>query len=149
MNNLAYSDSKALSQNGFYRYGYSFSGWATNANGTGSSYSNKQTVSKLSATPNGKVTLYAKWTPVTYNVYYTLFGSTATLARTYNIESPTFTLTTPSYEGYTFKGWVGGIDMSDREVHGKTYDNPTANVSIEKGSYGDQFFRAIFTKNHQ
>ena len=149
MNNLAYSDSKALSQNGFYRYGYSFSGWIGNANGSGSSYSNKQTVSKLSATPNGKVTLYAKWTPVTYKVYYTLFGSNATLARTYNIESPTFTLHTPSYEGYTFKGWVGGIDMSDREVHGKTYDNPTANVSIEKGSYGDHFFRAIFAKNHQ
>lgn len=149
MNNLAYSDSKVLSQNGFYRYGYSFSGWAGNANGNGSSYSDKQTVSKLSSTPNGKVTLYAKWTPVTYKVYYTLFGSTATLTRTYNIEMPTFTLNKPSYEGYTFKGWVGGIDMSDREVHGKTYDNPTMNVSIEKGSYGDHFFRAIFTKNHQ
>lgn len=149
MNNLAYSDSKVLSQNGFYRYGYSFSGWTGNANGSGSSYFDKQTVSKLSSTPNGKVTLYAKWTPVTYKVYYTLFGSNATLARTYNIESPTFTLNTPSYEGYTFKGWVGGIDMSDREVHGKTYDNPTASVSIEKGSYGDHFFRAIFTKNHK
>ena len=150
MNNLAYSDSKTLSQNGFYRYGYSFSGWTGNANGTGSSYSNKQTVSKLSATPNGKVTLYAKWTPVTYKIYYTLFGSNATLARTYNIESPTFTLHTPSYEGYTFKGWVGGIDKKDpvRDANGKIYSTPTGSITIPKGTYGDYFFRAVFEKNH-
>ena len=49
--------SQALSANGFYRDGYTFSGWNTAANGNGISYSNRQTI-----TVNSNMTLYAQWT---------------------------------------------------------------------------------------
>lgn len=148
--NIPYTTAKNLTANGFYRNGYSFSGWTGNANGTGSSYSNKQSVSKLSATPNGVVNLYVKWTPVTYHIYYTLYGSSTTVSRSYTIESATFILPKPSLNGYIFKGWIGGIDKKDpvHDANGKTYSTPTANITIPKGTYGDYFFRAVFEKNH-
>lgn len=137
--NIPYTTAKNLTANGFYRDGYSFTGWTGNTNGTGSSYSNQQTVSKLSATPNGVVNLYA-----------TLYGSSATVARSYNIESTSFTLPKPSLNNYTFKGWIGGIDKKDpvRDANGKTYSSSTASITVPKGTYGDYFFRAVFEKNH-
>lgn len=39
-----------------------FSGWNTKANGSGTSYSNGQSVKNLTSTNNGSVTLYAQWT---------------------------------------------------------------------------------------
>ncbi len=40
---------------------YEFVGWNTAANGTGDSYENDQSVSNLTADPNGAVILYAQW----------------------------------------------------------------------------------------
>ena len=49
--------SQALSANSFYRDGYTFSGWNTSANGLGTSYYDRQTI-----TINSNITLYAQWT---------------------------------------------------------------------------------------
>ena len=49
--------SQALSANSFYRDGYTFSGWNTSANGLGTSYYDRQTI-----TINSNMTLYAQWT---------------------------------------------------------------------------------------
>lgn len=40
---------------------YAFDGWNTAADGTGTDYSDEQSVSNLTATSGGTVTLYAKW----------------------------------------------------------------------------------------
>jgi uncharacterized repeat protein (TIGR02543 family) len=48
--------STALKTNTFTRTGYTFDGWNTNANGTGTSYTNGQNVSL-----NSDTTLYAQW----------------------------------------------------------------------------------------
>ena len=96
------------------------------------------------------VTLYAQWSINTYHVYYTLYGSSASVKRTYVITDNVFTLPTPTLTGYTFKGWIGGIDKTDplRDASGKTYSTPTGSITIPKGTYGDYFFRAVFEKNH-
>lgn len=62
-----YNSAKALTANGFTRTGYTFAGWNTAANGSGTSYSNQQSVTNLTATNGGTVTLYAQWT---INQYY-------------------------------------------------------------------------------
>ena len=49
---------KALNANTFTREGYKFEGWNTKADGTGTNYSDGQTVINLG---NGNVTLYARW----------------------------------------------------------------------------------------
>ena len=41
---------------------WTWNGWNTNASGTGTNYSNQQSVKNLTATDNATVTLYAKWT---------------------------------------------------------------------------------------
>ncbi|MDR3339363.1 MAG: InlB B-repeat-containing protein [Candidatus Symbiothrix sp.] len=59
-----YDVAKNLTANGFTKTGYTFAGWATSATGA-VVYSNSQSVSNLTATNNGTVTLYAKWTAST------------------------------------------------------------------------------------
>jgi uncharacterized repeat protein (TIGR02543 family) len=48
----------ALTANAFTRAGYSFAGWTTAANGSGTAYADK-----ASYLFNASVTLYAQWTP--------------------------------------------------------------------------------------
>ena len=69
MNDQTFTDGEAqtLTANAFTRSGYNFSGWNTVANGSGSSYTDGQSVT---ATDN--MTLYAQWTPTgTYSVSMT------------------------------------------------------------------------------
>ena len=70
-----YDREAPLSPNGFTKYGYTFSGWATSANGS-VMYTDEQTVKNLVSDANGSITLYAKWTANTYTVtYYNSNGS--------------------------------------------------------------------------
>ena len=55
-----YGTAKALTANTFTRSGYTFSGWATTASGA-VAYTDKQSVSNLSATDKATVNLYAVW----------------------------------------------------------------------------------------
>lgn len=57
----AYDEPKNLTANGFQRSGYTFVGWNTKADGTGDSYADGQSVTNLSDTDGGNVTLYAQW----------------------------------------------------------------------------------------
>lgn len=59
-----YDVAKTLTKNSYVRLGYEFIGWNTKADGTGTSYSNEQSVSKLTITAEGIVTLYAQWNPL-------------------------------------------------------------------------------------
>lgn len=65
-------EQKALSEKTFTRSGYVFNGWNTLADGSGTSYTDKQIVKNLK-TENSNITLYAQWNEielgetVTYN----------------------------------------------------------------------------------
>lgn len=67
---FTYGKAQSLSANTFTRTGYTFAGWATHSDGD-RQYTDGQTVSNLTATQNGTVTLYAKWSLV----YYALTAS--------------------------------------------------------------------------
>ncbi|MDO4533794.1 MAG: SpaA isopeptide-forming pilin-related protein, partial [Coriobacteriia bacterium] len=58
-----YGTAKNLTANGYTRDYYSFVNWNTKADGTGTSYTDCQSVRNLTATNNGTVTLYAIWKP--------------------------------------------------------------------------------------
>ena len=140
------------------RTGYTFTGWFDAASGGTKVYNADGTCvrgtkyfdSNGNSLMTSDVTLYAQWSINTYHIYYTLYGSSGTLKRTYTITDNAFTLPTPSLNSYTFKGWIGGIDKKDpvRDANGKTYSSPTGSITIPKGTYGDYFFRAVFEKNH-
>ena len=103
-----YGTAKALTANGFSKTGYSFTGWNTAANGSGDSYSDKQSVSTL--TTGSEIELFAQWGTATYQVIFDANGGTFASGnfdpRNYTIGSsytlPTGTITR---SGYVFLGW--------------------------------------------
>jgi len=64
------------------RTGYTFGGWWTATNGSGTQYT-------PATVATGDITLYAKWTPITYTVVYngngSTSGSTASSSHTYDV----------------------------------------------------------------
>ena len=85
------------------RTNYTFDGWYTGANGTGTK------VTAISASEYGNKTYYAKWTPVTYTVKFdpnggNFIGSTAVKSETYSY-GETAVLPTPVKDSMVFTGW--------------------------------------------
>lgn len=89
--------------------GYTFAGWNTAANGTGTAYAAGGTTSAITA----NTTFYAQWTEKTgYSVsFYDAFGQTGDGSQVGTTQSgkkwtDSITLpTTPSKTGYNFAGW--------------------------------------------
>jgi len=95
-----------LSLNTYTRTGYLFGGWNTNAGGTGTNYANGAQVTNL-ASGGGSITLYAKWTPVTYTISFNSNGGSgdmASLMMTYD-KSATLPANGFTRSGYNFTGW--------------------------------------------
>ena len=138
---FTYDVAKSLTTVGFSRIGYTFSGWNTKADGTGTSYADKQSVSNLSSTSGAVVNLYAQWAVNSYGV--TLNAKGGTIASGHDVTSYTYgvgaTLPTSDYiakTGYTFGGW---------------YDNEactgTAVTAISTTATGAKTFYAKWTAN--
>ena len=100
-------------------------------------YKDKANVSNLTATDGATVTLYAKWTPISYTIYYHLYGgelpSEESNPASYNVETNTFTLVNPTRMGYDFTGWTGS--------NGST---PRTTVTIKKGSTENLHYTAHY-----
>ena len=105
MANQTSGSSAALTSNQYTRPNYTFSGWTTVPNGSGTAYANGATYA-FGASTN----LYAQWTPITYTVTFNSHnpsgGSSTTSTQTGNVTSATgLTANTFSYTGYNFTGW--------------------------------------------
>lgn len=125
-----YGDSKALTANAFTRTGYTFAGWNTKADGTGTSYTDKQSVSNLSSTDGGSVTLYAQWTAKDITINWNANGGSVTpTSSTYTYDGDAITLPTPSYAGHRFLGWFtaanGGTQITNVGTTNKPYTTVT------------------------
>ena len=131
-----YDTAQELFENAYTRKGYNFDGWNSKANGSGTPYTDKQSVKNLSATQDEVVTLYAQWQIITYTIGYDLAGGTVATPNPteYTVETATFTLTNPTRKGYNFDGWTGtGLST------------PTKTVTIEKGSIENRTYTANWT----
>lgn len=120
-----HGETLALSSDKPTRTGYTFAGWNTKADGTGSNYA-----SGANYTSNSATTLYAKWTPNTYTISYNANGGSGTMAnqtKQHGVEqtlrSNTFTRT-----GYNFKNYNTASNGSGTSYSsGGAY---TANASV-------------------
>ena len=94
------------------RTGYTFGGWYTDSNFTGTAET------KISTTATGAKTYYAKWTANTYTVTYN--KNSGTITNESNYTSYTYgtglTLPTPTRTGYTFGGWYTGSGLTGTAV---------------------------------
>lgn len=125
---FTYDQSQALqtmASLGFTNNGYTFKGWSTAENGTGTAYTDGQSVKNLCG--EGSITLYAQWQPISYTISYTLGvgGSGNTNPTSYNITTNDIVLKDPStiHPGFQFIGW---------------YDGSTKVTTIQKGSTGNR-----------
>lgn len=113
---LIYDQAVNLTANAFSRTGYTFAGWNTKADGTGTSYADKASVKNLAT--GGTITLYAQWTANKYTVKFNGNGadelSTASKEVTYN--STYGELPNSIRAGYNFIGWYtqpeGGVAIT-------------------------------------
>ena len=118
--NLYFAGNQAtVKANEFTRAGYTFARWNTKADGTGTNYALDEKVTM----GNENVTLYAQWTANTHTVTYTdgedeaVFSNVAKTG-TYGKAIPKYNdeNTSPTRDGYAFKGWtssVSGITPAD------------------------------------
>jgi uncharacterized repeat protein (TIGR02543 family) len=83
-----YDAEQALTPNTATRASYTFVGWNTKEDGSGTSYADGAKVKNLTATANATVVLYAIWTPNKYTVKYNgnnhTIGSTKDSEHTYD-----------------------------------------------------------------
>lgn len=120
-----YNESLTLSSTNPTRTGYTFAGWNTNSSGTGTNYS-----AGGAYTGNAAVTLYAKWTAITYTVSYNANGGTGAPGNQTKTYGQTLTLssTVPTRTNYNFKGWATSASATTPNYQpGGSY---TANAAI-------------------
>lgn len=119
-----YGASLKLSSTKPTRTGYTFDGWYANASGTGTKYNPGDTY-----TSNAALTLYAKWTLITYKVTYNANGGSGAPAQQTKNYGQTLTLssTKPTKSNYNFMGWATSATGSVAYTSGASY---TTNAAI-------------------
>ena len=107
--------SEALSTNAFTNNDCSFGGWNTQADGSGTSYTNREIVSNL-GNDGDVITLYAQWIePIHYYVHFDANGGTGTMTdQEFTYDGIPVPLNPNEFirEGYVFKGWNTAADGS-------------------------------------
>lgn len=101
-----------LTANAFTKKGYTFAGWATEADGK-VVYTDGVEVSNLTPVNNGTATLYAKWTPNQYTVtlkideehHGSLEGKTTSQRVTYDAATETVPYLPKGEDGYALMGY--------------------------------------------
>lgn len=118
---FVYNVEQNLTANAFTKTGYTFESWNTNEDGTGTKYTNEQTVKNLVPTPDGVLTLYAQWVPNEYLLIFNANGGKGAMPiqtlkydETQEIQDNTLTR-----EGYIFSGWNLSADGTDTSYANK------------------------------
>ena len=131
----AYGVSQALTANAFTRTGYTFEGWNTKADGTGTSYTDNQSVSNLSSTDGATITLYAQWAEIPANNHNITYTTQAT-GWTYGNSNPTtaeegaiVTFEVIPTPGYTVTVTSSDVSLSKND-NTYTFTMPTKDVTI-------------------
>lgn len=115
-----YNETLVLSSTVPTRTGYTFNGWNTKADGTGTNYAKG-----ANYTANAAVTLYAKWTINTYTVSYNAnggSGSVSSQTKTYGVN---LTLASSGFTRsyYTLDGWATSASGAKAYNLGGTYSS--------------------------
>ena len=115
----------ALTANAYQKEGYTFDGWNTKADGSGTAYKDKEKVASLTSEDKSTVILYAVWKEKSttdpdegdkeYKITYVLNGGVNNKDNpdSYSIESDVV-LKDPTREGYRFTGWFTDKAMKNR-----------------------------------
>ena len=127
--NIVYDTTTALTKNEYTKKGYSFNGWNTKADGSGTKYADEADVTNLSYTDGDTITLYAQWSANPYKLTFNANkGSCSEASRMVKYDSTYGVLPTATRIGYAFDGWYtlenNGVKVTKdtvmQSVHGET-----------------------------
>ncbi|MCQ2530952.1 MAG: InlB B-repeat-containing protein [Lachnospiraceae bacterium] len=161
MTDVAYDTSYNLSANTYARTGYTFTGWNTKRDGSGTAYAEGAAIKNLTSTNNGTVYLYAQWKVNTYKIVFspnydyskdTNFKAMASMTgRKYDVA---YTLTANIYarKGYHFVGWNTKKDGSGKSYKdGASVKNLTATNGASVYLYAQwalNTYKVVFSPNY-
>ena len=112
----AIGQSATIPNVGFSRTGYTFTGWNTSPDGTGTAYRPNATIQFAAQ----NITLYAQWKVRSYSVNFDSNGGSAVASQSVKYGSKASRPTDPTRAGHTFQGWYTSRDG------GSKYDFGTA-----------------------
>jgi len=103
---VTYGSSAKLTKNTFKYKGYTFAGWNTKADGSGTTYKDGSAVKSFIAENGTTIKLYAQWKTEKYTITYNLKGgkNNTKNPKNYYVTS-TIKLKNPTKTGYKFMGW--------------------------------------------
>ena len=141
--NIAYDTTTALTKNGYTKKGYSFNGWNTKADGSGTKYADEADVTNLSYTDGDTITLYAQWSANPYKLTFDANkGSCSEASRMVKYNSTYGVLPTATRIGYTFDGWYtlenNGVKVTKDTVMQSVYGE-TVHAHWNANSYNIRF----------
>ena len=123
---FTYGVEQQLTENTFTYEGYTFSGWALTGDDS-VKYSDKATVSNLTAVDGGTFKLYAVWKANQYSVAFNANGGEGSMDEqsfvydaSQNLKENAFTK-----KGYTFSGWGLASDAAVKYTDGELVSNLT------------------------
>ncbi|MBQ7363777.1 MAG: InlB B-repeat-containing protein, partial [Clostridia bacterium] len=110
---------------------HDFGGWYTTA-----TFDEGTKIESISATMTGNITLWARFTPISYTITYVLDGGENNVNNpdTYTVLDTTV-LGNPTKTGYTFAGWYTDANFNN-------------SISSLEGKSGNLTLRAKWTKNN-
>ena len=125
---IYYDQTANLTAVGFTKDGYTFLGWATEANGAkvyddGASYTMQSTTT---------VTLYAVWSANNYDVQFNANGGTGNMSNQTITYDDTAVLTANTFTriGYTFAGWATSANGNAVYADGANYTMQSADTVV-------------------
>lgn len=130
------------------RTGYTFAGWTENADGTGTAYAASSTFTM----PPNNLTIYAKWTAITYTLTYAGNGNSggaAPAVQTGTVGSSVATSAAGTLvkAGYTFTGWNTAANYSGTGYAvGRNYTFTASNVTLYAHWVAD-IYKLIYNAN--
>ena len=116
------------------RTGYSFSGYYTESDGSGTQYYSASGESDFIWREISDRTLYAKWTAETCSITFASeggSGGTASQTATYDLDMPPITV--PQRPGYTFEGYYSAENGGGKQYY--TAAGASANICDKTGSF--------------
>jgi len=107
------------------RTGYTFNGWNTSANGSGTKFNANNTVS-------GNMTVYAQWEANYYNMSFDLNGGSGAVPQTQSVlfGQKVAAVSNPSRTNYTFRHWNTARDGSGMQWNFGSHTMPANNATL-------------------
>ena len=130
-----YDTEKELTANGYIKDGYTFAGWNTKEDGTGTNYADKEVVKNLTSNNKGTIDLYAKWEAGTYkvsfdgNMYSTTTRTVNGLTISYDSTNSYLTINgTPTTTGYNLNH-ISGLTFTENDKYNLTLSYVSGTVT--------------------